>query len=172
MNHDDCIMIHGNDTSEINEWELREWISHPDMVYVGDKHRCGTYPERDSKWSNPFKDCSVGDRREKYKTYIREKVMEGKLNLKELEGKLLICLCDQTVCHARILGELLYESNVSFDTTLEEQSDCMGCGSLMYFHCKECQETFCYSCLTDSGWHDGFTCLIPRKTEIKKGRKS
>lgn len=70
------------------------------VVYVGAKA---------SKWANPFsiKEYGLEECLKKYKKYIKGKIKNKELNLKELKGKILGCWCKPNKCHGDILIKLL-----------------------------------------------------------------
>lgn len=70
---------------------------------------------RPSKWGNPFKINTDGDRLEvirKYEKYIRnnKKLLE---DLQELEGKILGCYCKPRKCHGDVLVKLIQEMKIN-----------------------------------------------------------
>jgi hypothetical protein len=93
---------------------LKEWISHPDNVYIG---RGGVvfidnirFPPNGSPFCNPFKDGSLEERIEKYRVYITKKLKEDdKLvqTLIQFKGKNLGCWCKPEKCHGDVLVELI-----------------------------------------------------------------
>ena len=99
---------------------LKEWMDDPDNVYIGrrgivfiDGKR---FPEQDSVFANPFKirsseALSEQASREKviddYRTYIKQKIENGSVDLESLRGKALGCWCRPNRCHADVLLELL-----------------------------------------------------------------
>ena len=97
---------------------LKEWVADPDNVYIGragivfiDKVR---FPKTGSVWKNPFKIGRDGDRstvKEKYETYIRDKIVREDLkdDLLALKGKNLGCWCAPEGCHGDLLVKLIEE---------------------------------------------------------------
>ena len=74
-----------------------------DAVYVG----------RPSKWGNPFKIGSDGDRAEvigRYRTWVLDRIRAGRLDIVELEGRSLVCWCAPQPCHADELLEVAADS--------------------------------------------------------------
>lgn len=75
---------------------------------------------RPSKWGNPFKLGTDGDRDEVIKKYEEWILGEGIYLLKDLEslrGKRLGCYCKPLACHGDILVALLEETEI--DTQAE-----------------------------------------------------
>jgi hypothetical protein len=76
-------------------------------VYVG--RAMSRYNLLASKWGNPFKIGRDGTREEviqKYSEYIVPRILDGELDIKELEGKDLVCWCAPLPCHGDVLLEL------------------------------------------------------------------
>jgi hypothetical protein len=142
-------MIHVEQHTE-SEW--KEWINHPDTVYIGPKR--GSNPVKNSVWYNPYLFGNTEDREVAYQNRIRHKIAKGQLDLEELRNKTLLCVCDQEVCHGKILQKMMNEP---------DPSSCDECGDLMAFHCSTCIRTWCSDCLLESSTHDGFTCLLSKK---------
>lgn len=93
---------------------LKEWMQDPNNVYIGrrgivfiDGER---FPKQDSIWCNPFKITNSLSRDEcliRYKTYIKQKLINKELDITLLQGKNLGCWCAPNKCHGNILQELL-----------------------------------------------------------------
>lgn len=70
-----------------------------DAVYIG----------RGSKWGNPFRIGTHGNRRqviEKYRLFINSKPILLEEAKKELKNKDLVCWCAPRACHGDILMEI------------------------------------------------------------------
>eukprot|EP01080_Neovahlkampfia_damariscottae_P011258 gene11258-4077_t len=97
---------------------LKEFCEDKNNLYIGregivfiEKER---YPKKRSPWANPFKVDKKMTREksiDQYETYIRKKIKNGELDLKELEGKTLGCWCKPQSCHGDTLLKLLKENN-------------------------------------------------------------
>ena len=75
------------------------------------RHRTGSADEiyigRGSKWGNPFRIGSDGDRAEviaRYREYL-ENSHKLVASLHELKGKTLVCHCKPKACHGDVLKE-------------------------------------------------------------------
>lgn len=80
----------------------------PTAVYVG----------RPSKWGNPYKIGEDGTREEVIEKYVDYLLRTGLFNdIKELEGKDLVCWCAPLPCHADVLLKL---ANKEHDETQGE----------------------------------------------------
>ena len=82
----------------------------PKYCYIGRFNK--TYGLRHSPFANPFVMGAESQRQgviDLYRTYIKEQIAQGRVNLEELRGKTLVCWCSPKACHGDILLELLNE---------------------------------------------------------------
>lgn len=83
------------------------YVGRNGRIFIGKKEEKEIYHYKGSKWANPFKlkEYTLEESLQKYREYLVE---TGLINdLKELEGKVLGCFCDQkNDCHAKVLLEL------------------------------------------------------------------
>ena len=76
-------------------------------VYIGRQRR----GSKDFDWGNPFKIGRDGNRQQvlaKYRTWLRNQVLTGKVTVEQLAGlygKVLGCWCKPEPCHGDILAE-------------------------------------------------------------------
>ncbi len=78
-------------------------------VYIGRANRRYNLPQ--SKWANPFKIGSDGDRDQvvdKYRTYIRSRA-DLMAALADINYAKLGCWCKPAKCHGDVLAELIAE---------------------------------------------------------------
>lgn len=143
-------MIH---IKNVRDWELKEWLERPNTVYIGPKHYAGSIPSKNSPWYNPYQEGTAEERMIQYRYRIQKKITKKKLSLEDLRNKTLICLCDQTACHAKVLTEMMNDRG---------PAECRECGDMMYFYCEDCKGVWCEACLCESQEHDGFTCLTKK----------
>lgn len=76
-------------------WNKRDARTPEGAIYVG----------RPSRWGNPFSVQRYGRKGaiERYSVWLTERLAKRQLNLRELEGKDLVCWCAPRACHADIL---------------------------------------------------------------------
>jgi len=98
--------------------DLKEWINHPDNVYIGRKGVVFIdgvrFPSSASPFCNPFKDGTLEERIDKYRVYIIEKLNKDETlvtQLLKLKGKNLGCWCKPDKCHGDVLLELISKYN-------------------------------------------------------------
>jgi len=99
---------------------IREWMLHPDHVYIGRRDvvfmKGERYPARDSIWTNPYRVGRDGTREDvlfKYEALMRAKLAadaELQTELMRLEGKVLGCWCAPEPCHGHVLLRLIEEA--------------------------------------------------------------
>ena len=99
---------------------LKEWMQHPNNVYIGRKRIVfidgQRFPPNDSTFANPFKigkNCNTLEESiEKYKKHLMTLIETNpnvKKELSSLKGKTLGCWCKPKPCHGDILLKLIDE---------------------------------------------------------------
>ncbi len=100
---------------------LKEWMLDPLNVYIARRGIVfidgSRFPKQNSIWANPYKMGKDGTREEiinKYRIYITDKLISGKIEQMELEnlkGKNLGCWCEPPAqCHGHVLLDLIHKS--------------------------------------------------------------
>ena len=89
----------------VNDYKLREIIERSDLVYCGRSHRYGG----PSKFANPFRlspQESRGTTLARYRRYLWLEIRSANITieeLRELDGKTLLCHCKPGPCHLDVL---------------------------------------------------------------------
>lgn len=89
-----------------------------------DHNKYDVYIGRPSRWGNPYRIGRDGTRdqvNEKYRAYLKRKIKSGevtKLDLIDLDNKVLACYCTPRPCHGDVLIKAI---KWAVDTTVPEE---------------------------------------------------